>query len=103
MEAIAINVLGVLLGAVITGVVSHVYYRRSSSEFRAEVSKLASQNDRLARTIDWIATSLQDKGLVELLRNPSGEVAGATRHRTASNVTAALSYPTAAAETKEAG
>lgn len=63
------NFVAVLIGGVITWLVSRRYYKKGGAELAAEAKKLQLLNEKLQRLTEITLHALEDAGMVKLNRN----------------------------------
>ena len=69
MSTLALTMLGILLGGLITWIASRHYYLRSSKELEAEAA-------RVRKLTTLVLRALEEKGLARLNRDAQGEITG---------------------------
>ena len=65
----------VLLGAIITIIVSHYYYKRAGDELRLEANKLREETLEARRLTNMVLRGLHNSGIIEVIwqdGNPVG-------------------------------
>jgi len=69
-------VLSVVLGGVITLIVSWVFYWRTSADLQHKVAALAEQSRQLELLISIVAGAMENRGLISVDRNAAGDITG---------------------------
>ncbi len=81
METTIWTLVSLLVGGIITFLVSRHYYMAASEELTNEAEKLRAQGERLHRTTQVIAISLEVAGLAKLTRDVEGTVTSVIERR----------------------
>jgi hypothetical protein len=66
-------ILAIIIGGVITLLISRWYYIKASEDLRLESAALRSK-------VDIVLRALEEYGIVKLVRDKSGEITGITIH-----------------------
>lgn len=62
-------ILGCVIGAVTSLVISEVYYRRTSKDMKIEIDRLKNENDELKKSVGYLENTANDlKDDTEMIR-----------------------------------
>jgi hypothetical protein len=70
------TVVSILIGGVITLVVSLIFYVRASNDLRHKVETLSEQERRLEFLITVVVGAMENNGLIKVGRDESGRITG---------------------------
>jgi hypothetical protein len=63
------TIIGILIGAVVTWAVAHLYYKRAGDELRNEAAELR-------KLMTMMLTAMEHQGWAKLSRDPNGSITG---------------------------
>lgn len=86
MDTVTSTIVGILVGGIITWLVSMIYYHKAGEDLVREAEKLRESGERLRQGIRVIARALEAGKLAEVNWGPEGDPLGLVYRASAGNV-----------------